>query len=110
MSLNDSEVVAVIKREAEQVGFRIDLRRHGGSYCTVYMEAPAVLPRTEQRSRLVQAKTLMEAAGLTSVTLTAFNNPPYYNKHSGKQEAGHPRHGDPMLEIESVWWPREGVA
>lgn len=106
MSLNDPDVVEVIKREAEQVGLRIDLRRHGGSYCTVYIEAPAVLPRAEQRSRLVQAKTLMEAAGLTSVTLTAFNNPPYYNKYSGKQEAGHPRHGDPMLEIESVWWPR----
>lgn len=110
MSLNDPDVVAVIKREAEQVGLHIDLRRHGGSYCTVYMEAPAVLPRTEQRSRLAQAKTLMEAAGLTSVTLTAFNNPPFHNRHTNTMEDGHPRHGDPMLEIESVWWPREGVA
>lgn len=111
MSLTDPEVVASIKREAEHIGLSVGLRRHGGSFCTVYMEAPVALPRAEQRSRLAQAKSLLDAAGVSSVKLTAFNNPPFHNRHTNTMEDGHPRHGDPMLEIESVWWPREeGVA
>lgn len=104
MTLKDSEVVTEIKREAEHLGLSIDLRRHGGHYCTVYLEAPRALPRDEQHSRLAQAKLLLEANGVTNVKLTRFDNPPFRNKNTGKMEDGHPRHGDPLLEIDSVWW------
>lgn len=107
MSLTDAEIVAEIKREAEQLGLTIDTRRHGASFCTVYLEAPFVLPREEQASRLRQAKALLEANGLTNVVLTRFDNPPYRSKVTGKMEEGHPRHGDPLLEIDSVWWVEE---
>lgn len=107
MSLTDSEVVTEIKREAEHLGLSIDKRRHGGHFCTVYLEAPVGLPRDEQASRLRQAKALLEANGVLSVSLTAFNNPPYRSQATGKMEEGHPRHGDPLLEIESVWWVEE---
>ena len=104
MSLTDAEIVAAIRREAEHLGLSIDTRRHGGHFCTVYLEAPSVLPREEQASRLRQAKGLLDANGVPSVVLTRFNNPPYHSKVTGKMEEGHPRHGDPLLEIDSVWW------
>lgn len=104
MSLTDAEIVAEIRREAEHLGLTIDTRRHGGHFCTVYLEAPTGLPREEQASRLRQAKGLLEANGVAGVTLTRFDNPPYRSQATGKMEEGHPRHGDPLLEIESVWW------
>lgn len=104
MSLTDSEVVAEIKREAEHLGLTIDLRKHGGQFCTVYLDAPSVLPREEQASRLRQAKALLEANGVANVVLTRYDNPPFLNKNTGQMEEGHSRHGDPLLEIESVWW------
>jgi hypothetical protein len=104
MNLTDSEVVAAIKREAEHLGLTIDLRKHGAQFCTVYLDAPSVLPREEQASRLRQAKALLEANGVANVALTRYDNPPFHNKNSGQMEEGHPRHGDPLLEIESVWW------
>jgi hypothetical protein len=107
MSLTDAEIVTEIRREAEHLGLAIDTRRHGGHFCTVYLEAPSVLPRDEQESRLRQAKALLEANGLCNVVLTRFNNPPYLNRNTGKMEEGHPRHGDPLIEIDSVWWVEE---
>lgn len=107
MSLTDSEIVAEIKREAEHLRLTIDLRRHGAHFCTVYLEAPSALPRDEQASRLRQAKGLLEANGVANVVFTHFDNPPYRSKATGKMEEGHPRHGDPLLEIDSVWWVEE---
>lgn len=106
--MNDRDVVTEIKREAGHLGLTISRRLHSGKFCTVYLEAPATLPRTEQVNRLRQAKTLLEANGVSNVVLTHFDNPPFFNRNSGKTEAGHPRHGDPLLELESVWWEENG--
>lgn len=104
MSLTDKEVVEAIQRVAHALNLTVDKRRHGGHFCTVHLEAPASMERETQCSYLRQAKAQLEAAGLQYVTLTRFNNPPFKNKSTGKVEASHPRHGDPLIELESVWW------
>jgi hypothetical protein len=103
MSITDREVVAAIGREAELLGLSTDTHRHGARFCTVYMEAPGG-PWEEQFRLLSRAKLMLEVAGVPSVKLTRFDNPPYRSQATGKMEPGHPRHGAPLLEIQSVWW------
>jgi hypothetical protein len=103
----DSAITLAILEAALTNGLELDFRTHGGSFRTAYLSAPKSLGSLEQHSLLKLAQQLIEAAGTKGAKLTRYDNPPYFNKHTGKTEAGHPRHGDPLLEIDSVWWVKE---
>ena len=102
--VTDQKVTSCLIAVAGGPGLAPAHRRHGASFCTVYMEANPHMMRQEQRDILQNAKDALEAAGLGGITLTRFSNPPFHNRHTNTMEDGHPRHGDPLLEIESVWW------
>lgn len=103
----DSQVVAALKRVADHPNILLSHRQHAGHFRTCYLEADPHMARDKQLELLKEARKILTEAGVAGVTLTHFNNPPYRNKQTGKTEAGHPRHGDPMLEVESVWWAPE---
>lgn len=96
-------VVESLQEAAKQFDLTLSLRRHSASFCTVYLEAQTALPRVEQQVRLKQARDFLEARDVQA-ELTRFNNPPFRNPNTGKMEEGHHRHGDPLLEVETVWW------
>ena len=102
--VTDQKVTSCLIAVAAALGLTLSRRCHGASFCTVYMEANPHMMRQEQRDILQNAKQALEAAGLGGITLGRFSNPPYRSKVTGQMEEGHPRHGDPLLEIESVWW------
>ncbi len=104
MQLTDSQVTRAIISAAKTPNVTIDYRAHGGKFRTVYIEASEKLPFNEQRDLLAKLQMELLTAGVTNVKMTRFNNPPFLNRNTGKYETGHPRHGHPFLEIESVWW------
>lgn len=103
MSTSDTSVVKNIVEASRLFGMVMDHRTHGGKFRTVYLSADPVLPRTEQQVRCQQATEYLRLHNVQA-ELTRHDNPPFYNKNTGKQEDGHPRHGDPLVEIDSVWW------
>jgi hypothetical protein len=102
--MNDSNVTSAITRAAKKFSLIIEKRRHGGRFCTVHLCAPDSLPWVVQNALLIQARDQLTADGVANVVKTQFDNPPYRNPNTGKEEGGHPRHGDPLLEVDSVWW------
>lgn len=101
--MNDTELVSTLQTVAAIFELDLDIRRHGASYCTVYLSADPVDPAPALRMRAAFEE--LKARGVEGAKLTRFNNPPFYNRNTGRQEAGHPRHGQPLIEIDSVWWP-----
>lgn len=96
----------LIKAIAAAMGLTLDIRKHyGGPFVTVYLEAPQGLPWQEQQARLQSARDkINDRPEVGRPVLTRFNNPPKFMRHSGKMDPGHPRHGDPLLEIDSFVW------
>lgn len=105
--MKDSNVVDLIKVTAELHGLVLSHRSTTSHFRDVYLEANAELPRDLQVAKLHEAANTFKAAGLNDVTVTRFVNPPKLNAKTGKFEAGHERHGDPLLEMVSVWWSEE---
>jgi hypothetical protein len=106
--MNDSNIVTEIERAVKALGLELEQTRHGGSFCTVHISAPASVAKPEQAALLRQCKEALVAAGVTTtIELTRYDNPPYKSQATGKMEQGHPRHGDPLLIIDSVWWDRQ---
>ncbi len=102
--MTDNKVVRVINWVAEQYNLTLEHREHGGKFRTVYLSAHVQFPREEQRRRLERAFRDLKDAGISSVELTRYDNPPYRNKFTGQMDDGHPRHGDPVVLVDSVWW------
>lgn len=105
--MQDKEVVETIKDVAHQYDLAMDHRQHGGKFRTVYLVAPFVLPRTEQERRLEQAFRDLLNRGILA-NMARHDNPSLLNRSIGKMEDGHHRHGDPLIEIHSVWWDEPG--
>ena len=103
--MKDTNVVDLIKVTSELHGLTLSFSTSSGKFREVFLEADSTLPREEQVAKLKKAAVIFTDAGLEGVKVTRFNNPPY--KSNGKWQAGHPRHGDPLLEISSVWWSEE---
>ncbi|WMC09531.1 hypothetical protein PU634_10425 [Oceanimonas pelagia] len=96
--MDDRQIVNTIKQVSADLGLTYHCRRLGWKFCTVALKAPANLNRVEQQTLLEKADGVLIARGLVSGQLTTHTNPE------------HPRHGDPFIEIDSVWWdPRWDV-
>ena len=102
--MNDKDVVDAIESVALQNDLEVSKRRHSGNFCTVYLSAHEELLAIDQVKVLVKARQSLVEAGLGTIALDYYDNPPFLNRNTGRMETGHPRHGDPMLVIESVWW------
>ena len=97
-----------LQRLAMSLDVELELRQHfGGPYVTVYMVAPQGLPWHEQQARLQECRDkINDRPEVGRPVLTRFNNPPKFMRHSGKMDPGHPRHGHPLLEIDSFVWEK----
>ncbi len=98
MNLDDHQVVNLIKQVAADLNLQLERRNHGASFCTVYLSTKE---GAEQAVNLYAASASLRMAGVAH-SLTCYDNP--LKRTNGKLSLGHPCHGEPMIEIDSVWW------
>lgn len=88
----DHDVTRCIQSTAEHDRLLIDFRYHGsGGARTVYLTAAQPQDMQEANTRLRTAQARLTGAGIHA-QLGVISNP------------YHPQYGEPVLEIDSVWW------
>lgn len=101
---------AFVLRTAQYCGVQVEVRKHYiGQFATVYVMAPESLSKADQRALLETFRQQLVncPGGALRSVMTHFDNPPRFNRHTGKIDLGHPRHGDPLIEIDSFIWEGE---